>query len=272
MDTSTGKASDPLSTSEGAWAGPVDTRSVLTPAEVADYFSSVGGDAAGERRERTPEERLESAGFPAVTVDALGYLTRPMPDAVREWAEGYRGRGTPWLWVKGATGRGKTCAAAWAAAEVMRRMDAGEVRPSSVTFVQADRLTELYGEAPRFRDGKSARTKLDTIGDVSGAGLLVLDDLGSEVRFRVPFEAVGHVIKDRHDAMLPTIVTTQYGATDFMGKWLGRGATEEDAEATVGRMLAALAGWPHGATGEEINAAILSHVVEMGGGDMRRGA
>lgn len=272
-DTTSRRSSD---TTQGR--DKTDRSSSMTLEEYADECEAVGCEApawvlaeigrTAPGPERTPAERAEAAGFPAVTVDAMGYLTRPMPEAVREWAAAYHGTGTPWLWLMGPTGRGKTCAAAWAVVEVMRRMDAGELARSSARFVRADKLTGLYSSARLYGEG----SKTDVIEDVAGAGLLVLDDLGSEVRGAVPFEAVGLVLGERLDAMAPTVITTQYGAGEFMDRMAERKADRHDVAATLGRVCEALAGWPHGVTSEERNAAIAAHVVELGGEDMRTGA
>ena len=182
-----------------------------------------------------------------------------------EWAAGYRGTGTPWLWAMGPTGRGKTVSAAVAVAEVMRRMDAGEVMPSEVAFLRADDLIGRYARAGFYGDGNKA----SLIDDVSTVGLLVLDDLGSEVRGVPPFEVVGQVLGRRLDDMRPTIVTTQYGAREWMGRMEQRGADPHDVAALMGRVCTALAGWPHGLTEEQGKAAMLANVLELDGDCLR---
>lgn len=252
-----------------------DTHSYMSPRDLVEYCERTGEECpprflaeagmSATTRERTREEYAADAGFPPVTVDALAHLTRPLHPRVMEWAGSYRGAGSPWLWVMGPTGRGKTVSAACAVAEVMRRMDAGEVPKAPVTFVRADRFTGAYSSARLYGEG----SKYDLVRGVSDAGLLVLDDLGSEARGAVPFEAVGLVLGQRLDDMAPVIVTTQYGAHEFMERMAGRGADRHDVAATLGRVCDALAGWPHGLTEEQGNAAVMQNVVELGGECMR---
>lgn len=254
-----------------------DTHSFMSPREFVEYCERTGEECPAQylaeagvprtARERTRGEYAAEAGFPAVTVDALSHLTRPMHPRVMEWAAAYRGTGTPWLWVKGPTGRGKTVSAACAVAEVMRRMDAGEVSNAPAAFVRADHLTGEYMAANLY--GKDS--KYDLVRRVSEAGVLVLDDLGSEARGAVPFEAVGLVLGQRLDDMTPVIVTTQYGAREFIERMAERGADAHDVYATLGRVCDALAGWPHGLTDEQGDAAVLRNVVELDGECMRTG-
>ena len=253
--------------SNATTTGPrFNTHSVMTQDEVDKLLERERAASPHDTVQvATPAEYVEMAGFPAVTVDAMSYLERPVDERVMEWARAFHGVKSPWLWLMGPTGRGKTVSAACAVAEVARRMDAGEVPRCDVAFVRADHLTGEYSSVGFY----GADSKYRFVQRVSSVGLLVLDDLGSEARGAVPFEAVGGVLGQRLDDMTPTIVTTQYGASEFMERMVGRGADRRDTESTLGRVCDALAGWPHGLTNEQRYAAMKRNVIELDGECLR---
>ena len=243
------------------------------PEETAFMFDHDPEGAPPEYRRRfldpAPAPRgivavASEAGFPAEVLNVLPNLSRPVPERILEWGRGFHGEGTPWLWLTGGTGAGKTCAAAVAAYEAARHAGEGEaLKPGDIVFVSARELTEIVDCCGKYRDQTGRPTKYEARQKWERAGLLVLDDLGLERHAATSWDTLSQVYRARAEAMLPTITTCPYSG----GRWFAmyRGiADAHEAKSLAGRIAYALRGW-------DASADITRNVIDLTGENMRPG-
>ena len=233
-----------------------------TPEQVAAWCEEFGNavpafvaEAAGTpgaAPRPTFAEALCAAHVPPVTASRMGSLRAPIPPAVVEWAGCAGGASRAWLWLSGAAGTGKTCAAAWAVATAVTD---GAV--PSAGFVAVRRLVEAWDACDRFGPSSKARA----VARWSDAPLLALDGLGEEEPTASTLAAVLHVVSERHDAMLPTVVTSQLSGREYRDR-LAR-FDRAGAAALFSRLMHGLAGFGSG--------EVRDGVCELGGADMRLG-
>lgn len=209
-------------------------------------------------------EFAREAGFPAEVANALPNLSRPIPEGALEWGRGFHGEGTPWLWLTGGTGAGKTCAAAVAAHEAARHTATGEaLGQGGVAFVSARELTEIVDGCGNYSDRTGRPTKREARQRWVAAGLLVLDDLGLERHTATSWDTLSRVLRERAEAMRPTVVTCPYSGKAWFAGYRGA-ADPHEAESLAGRIAYALRGW-------DASADIARNVIDLTGENMRPG-
>ena len=212
---------------------------------------------------------LTVAGFPAVTATAVSRgLDRPIKEAVRAWVEGYEGPGTHWIWLKGRSGGGKTCSAAWAVTSIVHRAEALRASRPDVKFLHARTLADLADSSPRY----GPDNLIERLVPYQTCDLLVLDDLGVETATAQHYDAFSRVCDARVEQMRPTVITTQYGG----GEWLRlyQHVTDRHIRSRMGGRLAqALCGWPQSKpTPEELDALLRRAIVSFEDEDLRSGS
>lgn len=159
----------------------------------------------GRAKEFDLEEKLAKAGVPEVVVKVMaseGFDECRIPLAVKNWVEGYSGKGTSSSWLSGGSGAGKSTAAAWAVKGIVEASGEPESLADGCKFVAVSDLVHgtwmgsgLYGEGNKWR----------LIEPLTTCPLLVLDDLGSCVRQgREECSVVREVVDKRWGHMLPT--------------------------------------------------------------------
>lgn len=164
------------------------------------------------------ERRMDAAGIPrrfrAAEVDdrrILGYIAA--------FGEA-KGGG---LYIHGKVGRGKTHAAS---ALAMEFLDAGYL----VVFTTAKDMLEAVKST---FDGRGDTAS--AMGRFSGCDVLVIDDLGKEDATEWSLGTVFAVVNARYEAMLPTILTSNY-APDELEERLARKGERVTAEAIASRI------------------------------------
>lgn len=209
-------------------------------------------------------EVAREAGFPAEVLNALPNLRRPVPEGVLEWGRGFHGEGTPWLWLTGGTGAGKTCAAAVAAYEAARHKGAGEaLRPGDIVFVSARELTEIVDGCGKYSDQTGRPTKYEARQKWERARLAIFDDLGLERHAATSWDTLSQVYRVRAENMLPTITTCPYSGSAWFAMYRGI-ADAHEANSLASRIADALRGWDEGAD-------ITRNVIDLTGENMRPG-
>ena len=130
------------------------------------------------------------------------------------------------LYLYGPMGTGKTHLAASVANELIAKgqpvicMTAREIFTRIRNTFKRDEFTELeimqtYMEAP----------------------LLIIDDLGKETATEWSTSTLFQIINMRYEAMMPTIITTNYSMPDLIGRLTPRGSSDQiTAAATVDRL------------------------------------
>lgn len=178
------------------------------------------------RPSESPAARLLSAGFPRVV--AVRACAGPKaPAKVAEWAQAHK-VGTPWLWLVSQDAEEGTRALAQAA-----------------TLAKAPRT--LYTEAPDLcaqvdaanQYGKGG--KWDTMRTFEACGLLMVGNLGGERPTARALDTLAHVMRARHDAMLPTAIASAKGLREWLEPYMriDQAAARELARSVVD----ALGGW-----------------------------
>lgn len=108
------------------------------------------------------------------------------------------------LYFYGTTGTGKSFGAAWVLYNrILQALDERWNRPTS--WSEVSRLPVMWVSAYRAADDKLVRDA------ACKSPLLVLDDLGEEVRTPSTKGALGEIISDRYNGARPTIITSNIG-------------------------------------------------------------
>lgn len=184
--------------------------------------------AAGEFKAR---QALRAAGVPEYFRTVLDRLAIEPPPQVARWAEGFEGKGTPWLWVTGGTGAGKTTAACWALREVAGRAGAAK-------FLTARELKAEWDGGSLFGED----SKHDRLAPYERCGLLVLDGLGEESTGTSFIDALFDLVDSRYNAMLPTVVTSQHGLKEYRDMLARADDKPSRAAAIASRVYGAMGG------------------------------
>lgn len=132
------------------------------------------------------------------------YAAADCPEGRRVYSLALAGRGS---YLYGATGRGKT----WAAACAVRLAAEGGRRARLVTSRRLlEEIRGGYDGGDRFALDRAART-----------WLLVLDDLGAERPTDWAIEQLTGLVDERVSAGLPTVVTSNYAPGELGRLWGG---------------------------------------------------
>ena len=168
--------------------------------------------------ERARRSRYLKAGIPKRFLDAKVQL--PQSAAYLSGFADAHGHG---LYIHGKSGRGKTYAASALAKEFV---DAGY----SVTFTTAGRMLEAVKST---FDGNGSTA--DELARYTTCDMLILDDLGKENTREWSVNTIFMVMNERYEAMLPTVITSNFSPAEISGK-LGRRGEREAAEAIASRI------------------------------------
>lgn len=151
--------------------------------------------------ERFKECRFETYQVTPRTQDALA--------ACRAWAAAPAHRDPIGLFLEGAAGTGKT----GLAVSILHAL-----RESEGLFLWVPDLLDVMRAT--FGTG-SERTEADILAMARSERLVVLDDLGSEKPSEWTREKLFQIIGYRHDGLLDTVITSNYGIAKLVsGGWL----------------------------------------------------
>ena len=170
------------------------------------------------KAQRARQARYLKAGIPKRFLEATVQL--PQSAAFLSGFAEAHGQG---LYIHGKSGRGKTYAASALAKEFV---DAGY----SVTFTTAGRMLEAVKST---FDGNGSTA--DELARYTACDVLVLDDLGKENTREWSMNTIFMVLNERYEAMLPTILTSNFSPAEIAGK-LGRRGEREAADAIASRI------------------------------------
>lgn len=209
------------------------TRQDVTGAEFRNMLKLGHRDPLPEpsrdRPSESPAARLISAGFPRV-VAVRASAGAKAPAKVAEWAQGHKGAGTPWLWLVSQDAEEGTRALAQAALLAKP--------PSTGTlYTEAPDLCAQVDAANQYGEGG----KWDTMRTFETCGLLMLGNLGGERPTVRALNTLAHVLRARHDAMLPTAIASAKGLREWLEPYMriDQAAARELARSVVD----ALGGW-----------------------------
>ena len=184
----------------------IDTGSVVTEAEYLRVRTLVMGP------DRLDEDRLlAQAGVPPRFLHAAHPRAVEVGNALLEGRNAY---------LCGPVGTFKTTLACAALRQVVRH-------GAACRFLPTRRLLDELKAS--FRDGS------DVLAAYSGTPVLVLDDLGKEPAKGWCLERLFALVDERHNRMLPTLVTTQYEPGALIAR-LAREGDRDTATAIVSRL------------------------------------
>lgn len=157
------------------------------------------------RRERLAgrEERLQNAGLDGVVTDEdFRRIVRNQLDATRslQLVQGWLQGPSPFLVLLGPAGRGKTVACAWAIAEEAGRYMTAK-KLERLFLAQYGAVLEEQDRAMRYR------------------GLLVVDDVGTELKRDEFTSSLYEVVNARQGAGRRTILTTNLSRKEFEARY-----------------------------------------------------
>lgn len=213
--------------------------------------------AAEKARAQAAERAYRAAGVPEVTTQSLKRFAIEPPQQVTAWARAFRGRGMPWMWITGGTGAGKTTAACWALREVADRA-------GSIAYLSAPGLKALWDGGALYGSGN----KHERLAPYAACGLLVLDDLGKETIKQTFVDALCELLDSRYNAMLPTLITSQHGLTEYQAMLARADGRPDRAAALASRIKGAMGGYGFAADTEGLARY---DFVELFGADRRAG-
>lgn len=185
------------------------------------------------RTEAPGRAALAAAGVPRMFAE-LALSGVECPESLASWAAKAAGGSAPWFYVGGGTGAGKTTLAGAACLAMLRR--GGKPR-----FVNARRLKQewdaggLYGTASR-------PTKAEAIEPYKAAPVLILDGLGEERTDRAFCECLFDLMDRRYTELRPTLITSQFGLSDYRDRMERAGCDGESAHAIASRIGGAMGG------------------------------
>ena len=171
-----------------------------------------------KRRDDERERRYKRAGIPK---RFLGAQTERR-EAI-EFLATFEERHGQGLYIHGAVGRGKTYEASAIAKEFV---DAGY----SVVFTTAAGMLESIKET---FDGSGSTA--DAVARYTKCDVLVMDDLGKEATREWSVNTIFMVLNARYEAMLPTVITSNF-APDEIAEKIGRRGEREAADAIASRI------------------------------------
>lgn len=222
----------------------VEPLAVIGSIEVRPALCPACGAAAASRDEHERRQHLIGAALAAAgatprmrdwSLDTYpqGHGGADAVAAAREWLERYMDGRAENLYLWGEPGSGKTGLAWGIVREVLRREYAA-ARDADRPMRNVAALIDVRAYLAEVREG--IRTDRHASKRPANVPLCVLDDLGAERDTAWATETLGLVVAARYEAMLPTIVTSNYDP-DTLADRLGR----EDT-AAGGRMLSRLCG------------------------------
>lgn len=180
-----------------------------------------------ERPSGSPVARLLSAGFPRV-VAVRASAGAKAPAKVAEWAQGHKGAGTPWLWLVSQDAEEGTRALAQAATLA---------KAPHTMYTEAPDLCAQVDAANQYGEGG----KWDTMRTFETCGLLMLGNLGGERPTARALDTLAHVLRARHDAMLPTAIASAKGLREWLEPYAR--ADQAAARELARSVVDALCGW-----------------------------
>lgn len=185
------------------------------------------GEEAAERREAAARAEGEAKAREAEVAEA-GVARRFMGAVVEDprcaaYLRAFGDRPGRGLYIFGGVGTGKTH---HASAVARSFVEAGYRVRLATTIGMLESIQETFGREASSREACREFTRCD---------VLVLDDLGKESASSWSVMTLFQVVNARYEALLPTVVTSQYGP-DGIAARLGRGGERETAEAIASRL------------------------------------
>ncbi len=210
---------------------------LLTEEDAADLAAMNARDfpdaPEAPRDEAADRAAMAAAGVPRRFAE-LALSGVALPERLEAWASDAAKGSAPWFYVGGGTGAGKTTLAGAACLAMVRR----GARPR---FVNARMLKQewdaggLYGTASR-------PTKAEAIEPYKAAPVLVLDGLGEERTDKAFCDCLFDLIDRRYTELRPTLITSQFGMSDYRNRMERAGGDREAAYAVASRVAGAMGG------------------------------
>lgn len=163
-------------------------------------------EAEAEDKGREEERRRRAELRAAVFASGVGHREAEVALAVSEAKTAALRHASAWLEAQedflvlwGPPGTGKTCAAAWALVETLRRWQRDHYRLDGVVWRLSEEVARL-GLFGAERDGE--------IDLLKGCPFLALDELGEEVQTDAWRQNFSTIVNARYSRRLPTVITT----------------------------------------------------------------
>lgn len=129
------------------------------------------------------------------------------------------------LIISGKAGVGKTHLAAAIANQLMAE------GVSVICMTMIDLLSRI-----RATFGTGTMSESEVLSTYKKVPLLIIDDMGKEPPTEWAVSTIYNIINGRYEAMMPTIVTTNYGESELIRRMTVSGSDPITAEATVDRL------------------------------------
>lgn len=190
-----------------------------------------------EKPTKSATEVLEEAGFYRTTIDDVQRTQRPISGTAKAYVGEFEGIGSPWIWIMGRAGVGKTLTAAWVAAQGYLRVG---IAP---TYIAAQEMTERVNSCGNYRGSDGHATKYEVRRKWQDAEWLVIDGLGMERCNNPSFETLSKVIENRAARKLPTILISRYSPMEWLIRYQNRGLDGQEISRQRRMLVNALGGW-----------------------------
>lgn len=187
-----------------------------------------------ERERRGLAERSVRAGVPKrAFLDATRGRFELHP-TVATWVARQGREDSPWFYLAGGTGSGKTTTAARAWLELSRR-------GIHAAFVNARALQQAWDGGTNYGT-KDRQTKAEAIAPYKSAPVLFLDGLGEEFTSRSFVACLFDLIGHRSDNLLPMFITSQHSFNDYRARMFEKTQDREMCAAITSRIVGGMGG------------------------------
>ena len=205
---------------------------------------------------RQPSMILSSAKFPAIAT-RFAISSEQVPDKIERWADEYKGRFTPWLWIRGGTDSKRTGVLAQAAIAAAHAMDRNPAVAGLIRYVGAHDLCQEVNSSNQF----GTESKWITLQKYTEVTLLLIDGIGDEHQGERELDALSQLITARWREALPTVMASSIGLAEWI-KGYGR-AGMQTATVMSGHVVDAMSGWVQANSANEKKLLLRDRIIDL---------
>ena len=201
---------------------------------------------------------LNKARFPYQAV------VTPRKGTIREdlaaWAEGYKGQGTPWLWVCGGNDSyARTEALADVATKVAHMMDLHRAPEGHILYVRAHDLCEQVNTSDFYGE----HSKWATLQEFMKCDLLFIDGIGEERAGSKELDTLSQLINVRWAEARPTVIASAEGCLKWVSAY--NLADRRKAREMGQKVITAMCGYRPDISREQARKEIVKTHIDLSG-------